>query len=145
MSAEQDEFVADEFPPRIEPGIYEAVCSKVETGISYGAERKLFVRFKIHGGEYHGTELFMVCRYPKGEKISHRYKLYQQWALALGRRPRKKERFSMHLFKGKLYRVSVKDTQRKLSNNALVPDYLQYSVVETIIETLVGTSYDERV
>lgn len=126
--------------PRIEPGEYDAICYKVEVGRAW--RRNCYVLFRIYGGKYDGTELFMACPYPEG-RISTRFKLYDQWTLAIGRPPRRGERFSPRVFKNKMYGVLVRDTRRKFLNlNRLKPDYCQYSVVETIIETQTGVPGD---
>lgn len=135
---EIEEPTADNQMPRIEPGEYDAICYRAEYGKSWGGRNSLYVKFRIYEGKYDGVELFMVCSRPKG-KLRTRHKLYQQWSLALGRVPIKSERFNKETLPNKMYRVLVRDTNRQFSNGRRMPDYLQYSVVDTILETLTGT------
>lgn len=129
--------IADEMRIKIPPGEYQAICYDTKYGISFGGRSDLYVKFKIYGGEFDGIKLFMVCTKPTG-KIPMRFKLYTQWSLALGRVPWKGQRFSAKVFRNKMYRVLVRDTKRKFSNKRVMPEYLQYSVVAEITETITG-------
>ena len=129
--------VAEEPLPRIPPGIYEAICHKVEIGISFKCRRSLYIKFRVCEGKYEGTELSMVCTYPSG-KIRRRFKLYKQWAIAMGRCPAKGERIGGKAFARKMYEVQVRDTKGKLSDGKPEPDFLRYSIVDSIVKTLVG-------
>ncbi|MBU1318530.1 MAG: hypothetical protein KKH67_04955 [candidate division Zixibacteria bacterium] len=131
-----DSPIAEEMPARIPAGTYEAGCCKVEIAKSFKGRRSLFIRFRIHGGDYSGTELPLICPYPNG-KIRFRHKLYQQWCIAMGRPPTKGERISGKAFLGKLYRIRVRDTVKNSFGTPL-PEYLRYSVVDSIEKTLVG-------
>jgi hypothetical protein len=128
---------AHEFPSRIAPGEYSAICYKTETGISFGGRCNAFLGFRIYGGINDGIELFMTCTYPSG-KISPRHKIYQQWMLGAGRAPAKKEKLKLGIFKNRMYRVLVRDTERRFSNGRLMPTHMQYSVIDTIIEVETG-------
>lgn len=79
----------------------------------------------------------MICTMPKG-KLGQRFKLFDQWALVLGRAPRKGEKFKASIFRNKMHRILVRDTKRVFPHRKLKPVFLQYSVVDTIIETLTG-------
>ena len=134
-----------DLPERIEPGEYTAICYRTDYGISYGGEKKLYVRFRIDGGKHHGQELFMVCPLPKKSrrtgrraKLGYRHKLHTQWLLATGHRPAEGERFNKEIFKGKMYTVQVCDTKRKYPDGKVMPAHLQYSVISTIVEPLTG-------
>ncbi|MCP4570633.1 MAG: hypothetical protein GY841_23860 [FCB group bacterium] len=129
---------AQEFWPQIKPGDYEAVCYKTETGKSWGNRRSLFLKFRIYGGEYDGTELFMVCPYPKGQKLSRRTKYYHQWMFANGGPPARGQRLARKVFLHRMYKVLVVDTQRKRDNGTLLPDFAQYSIISTILEVMTG-------
>ena len=135
--SESSSLIADEMSIRIPPVEYEAVCYATNTGISFGGRLSLYVQFRICGGEYDGVEVPMICTMPKG-KLRQRFKLFVQWALVLGRAPYKGEKFKASIFCKKMYRILVRDTKCKFSNKKLRPDYLQYSIVDTIIETLTG-------
>jgi len=137
-TVENDAPVAGQSRPRIPPGEYDAICYKTETGKSWGGRTDIYIRFRIIGGSQDGRELFMACTYHAKRRLSPRHKYYQQWALAKGRPPAKGERLSQKIFSNKMYRVSVRYTQRRHSNGKLMPNFLQYSVVDSIIETQTG-------
>ncbi len=137
MRTRTSEIIAGDQYPRIEPGEYQAVCYKAQYGISYGGQKKLYLRFRLVEGRFEGTELFMVCCRPK-DKLTPKYKLHKQWCLALGRQPSKGERFNKNIFKNRLYSVLVRDTERKHRNGRPYPDYMQYSVIDSILEAQTG-------
>ncbi|MFH1372507.1 MAG: hypothetical protein ABII79_01750 [bacterium] len=122
----------------IPPGEYEAICYKAETGKSWGGRTDAYIRFRIYGGKYDGTELFMACTWHPKSKLTPRHKYLEQWTLAKGRRPVKGEPLSLTIFKGKMYRVLVRNTQRMFSDGRLKPGYMQYSVVDSILKPPTG-------
>ena len=128
---------ADEPRSRIEPGQYEAICFDVKKCPSFGGDVKLVLRFRIQGGPHDGEEVAMFCNYYPG-KSKPAHKLYQQWSLAHGRVPRKGERIAMKHFVHRLYLVEVRYTTSKDSAGMLKPDFLQYSVVDAIVEPQTG-------
>ena len=138
----EDEPWADEPCPDIEPGLYPAICYDTKTRKSFGGRRELYIYFRIQEGEYHGTEVVMYCVYPKGPASSS-MKIYKQYALAIGRLPRRNEPISQKAFRNKMYMVEVDYTKRKFADNTLLPRYLQYSVVVTIREVLTGVPESE--
>ena len=125
-------------PIKIIPGEYDAICFDVEHGISWGGRKSIYLKFKIYGGEFDGAELFMVCTYGIKSKMSYRHKYYQQFSIANGGPPGRGRRLSPSIFKNKMYRVLVRDTDRKFPNQRSMPQFLQYSVVDTILELLTG-------
>ncbi len=136
-SAASDEPLADSYYNRIPSGEYEAICYRTKAGPGFGQRRSVYLFFRIQNGDYHGTELFMACTYPNG-KISPRHKYFQQWIIANGSPPARGQRLARKVFPKKLYRVLVRDTQKKHSHGRPMPDVLQYSVVDSILETLTG-------
>ena len=130
--------IAEELPVRIPPGEYDASCYDTEKGISWGGHESIYIKFRIYCGEFDGTELFMACTYHPKSEITYRHKYYQQYSMANGGPPQKGQRLSPSIFKNKMYRVLVRDTKRKFLNGQLMPAFHQYSVVDTILETLSG-------
>ncbi len=128
---------AEDFHLRIVPGEYEAVCYKIETGKSWGSRRSIYLLFRITSGEFEGVDLFLAAPYPQG-KLNLRHKYYQQWMLAACRPPHKKERLSREAFKNRLFLVLVRDTKRKYGNGRMMPDFMKYSVIDTILKPLSG-------
>jgi len=134
----EDEIISGEPRPLIPPGEYEAICYEMNISPCQGGSKRVFVQFRVYDGPLDGTELFMCCLKPSG-KLRERLKLHIQMSLALGRRPHKGERLSKKVFIGKLYRVKVRDTRRKFTTtNEIMPKFMQYSIVDTILETLTG-------
>jgi hypothetical protein len=119
--------------PLIPEGEYEAYCYKASFGPGPKTKRRLYLNLEIQDGEYAGTKLFMACSWPEGKKPNSRFKVYKQWCLAMERRPEKGERITCKAFVKKFYRVLVRNTKRKSSNDELLPDYLQHSIVDTIL------------
>lgn len=138
----EDEIVSEGSLPRIPPGIYEAICHDMNVRPCQGGVMKVFVQFRIYDGEFDGTELFMCCTKPQCT-LRERHKLHTQMSLALGRRLNKGQRLSKKVFVDKLYRVIVRDTRRKFeSTNEIMPEFMQYSVIDSILNVLTGVSYD---
>lgn len=143
-TSESDAPIAQEFGRSIPEGDYEAICYKVEVGLSgWTKDSKCYLRFRLIGGDYDGTELFMACTYHKGV-VKPRSKYYSQWMLATGRRPAKGEKLSCRVFEKKMYTVHARYTKRKFSDGKPMPPNMQYSVVDTIRETLTGVPSDEK-
>jgi len=136
--SESDAITANEFYPQIPKGQYEAICYEVKYAQTFGGRRALFLGFRVFGERYDGTELFMACPKPE-RKLKVNHKLHVQWSLALGRAPNKGEHLNKKVFLHKMFLVEVRDTRRKYnSTGRLLPKSLQYSVVDTILETLTG-------
>ena len=133
----EDDWTLDKLPARIQPGEYDAICYKIERGISFGGREDLYFRFRIQGLEYHGTELYMVCHHAD-KRPSARSKFTTQWTLAAGRRPERHEPMRLGVFKNKLFTILVRDSKRKFPNGKLMPAHLQYSMVDSIIEPQTG-------
>lgn len=127
-------------PSRIPEGDYTAVCYRADYAPGYHGQRTLYVKFRIYVGEWDGAELFMACP-AIHKRLRERHKLHRQWALAIGRQPTTKERFNKRVFENKLYRVRVRFTDRKVEGSKeSLPQYMQYSVVDTILEAMTGVA-----
>ena len=138
MRFQNDEAPIASLPnPHIPPGEYTANCISYKAAKTFNGRRDIFISFEIYDSKYEGAVLFMACTYSTGE-IRPRHKYYQQWTLAAGRQPNKKESLSPEIFPGRMYRVLVRDTQKRHADVKLMADCVQYSVVESIIEPLTG-------
>lgn len=126
---------AEEFHAVIKSGEYTATCIGTDVQSLYRGQRKVYLRFRLTGGEYDGVELFMACNFPKG-KITRNYKYYKQWMMANGGPPHKGQRPARKTFVGKKFRILVGLTDRKHENDESMPEYMQYSVVKDILELL---------
>ena len=130
---EHDVPIADESPPRIPQGEYEAFCYGYEKGFSWGKSH-VYIKFRVNGGKYDGKELFLVCPYYPKRLISHRHKYYGEWCKVNGGCPEKGQQMSPKVFVSKMFRVLVRDAQPKYKNGDPKPVILQYSVVDRIID-----------
>lgn len=128
--------IAEAFRPRIPPGVYDAICYKTEIGTKWGRQA-IYILFRIPDGDYQGIELFMQCNFPK-LKLNLNHKYYHQWMVANGGPPQKGQRMARKVFLGKMYRVLVRDTNRKYPDGTQMPSCTRYSVVERIVETITG-------
>jgi len=122
---------AGEDRPRIEPGEYIAFCHGTKV-INYYGERKLMIQFRLCGGRYDGLELFLPCPFPRGAR-SYRTKYYKQWVIANGARPERGQRMPRSVFVNKKFRILVGDSKRRFDNGELMPKFLQYSIVTSIL------------
>lgn len=122
--------------PHIPPGEYDAICIGTERGRSWGGREDIYVRFRLYDGPCHGTDLFMVCTYHAKARLSRRHKYWQQWTLANDGPPLPGEKLSASVFRNRMFRVIVRDTRKSHSNGRPMPDWMQYSVVDSIVERL---------
>jgi hypothetical protein len=133
VESEDDDLIADDVRPRIEPCTYLAIGQGTDVNDNTKFGRKLYIRFAVISGKNDGVKLFMACPYSK-EKPKSNKKFIEQWTLA-NQGPRKPgQKMARNIFTGKKFLVLVRNTKRKFPNGKIKPDYLQYSVVDTILE-----------
>lgn len=125
------------YPDHVPPGEYEATC--YDAGIGYMAlgVRKAFLWFRIISGEHEGKGVLFAANFPLGKK-SFGSKIVKQWMFANCRQPRKGEKISLKSFLRRAYRIRVRDVKNTLSDGTMRPDFMNYSVVETIVRPLTG-------
>lgn len=128
--------------PQIPKGKYEAVCIKTDVSKYLGKEKRLYLHFKIIAGEYSETKIFGIYNYnyksfPRGSKY------YTDWSIANGALPRRADRMSTRIFKGKVFLVKIRDAIPRYDDGTPKPEMFHYSVVDRIMERLTGqcTSY----
>lgn len=136
-SSKSDVLEVKYYPPLIPEGDYEAQCIRSEVYKCFNGQRKAMLWFRIHGGSHDGEELFMACSYPYGSK-SISLKINEQWMIAQGRRLRRGEQICLEKFTKRMYFVKVRTTARKFEGGSLKPEFMQYSVVDRILESLTG-------
>lgn len=127
----------------IEPGKYKAYCFKSEYGLSFGGGKKLYVGFRLVEGIYKNAELVMYCTRPRGT-LKPTHKIYKQWCLAIGKKPKVGEAFRKEIFVDKTYLVTVADTIPKFSDGTDFPDFMKYSKVDSIIEPVTNELKEEK-
>ncbi len=124
-------------PPLLVEGNYEAYCFKTETAKYHLGIRKAYIWFRLMGGPHEGAEVFMACNYPYGKK-SFGLRICQQWMFAQGRRFKKGENITLKSFEKRLYLVNVRTVFGKFADGQPKPDFMNYSVVNRIVEPLTG-------
>tara|TARA_B100002049_G_scaffold17743_1_gene12059 strand:+ start:139 stop:585 length:447 start_codon:yes stop_codon:yes gene_type:complete len=132
-------------PAQIPPGEYSAYYTKHETAFMYRSA-KVFVHFRIQGGEYHGMHVYRAFRVKelrgkprKGGafKLRHSQELYRQFVRLTASGRERPDRISLHRLRGCLLRISVR-TVTKDSRQRELPENLQYSVVDELLSMEVG-------
>ena len=102
---------------------------------------KLYIRFRVVEGEYVGSRLYRAYRVtPTGKHsftVPKSSALYRQWCRLSGRAERR-DRINPKLLRNTVVRAMVRTVTRDSRQRSLEP-YLQYSVVDEILEIVVGT------
>jgi len=131
-------------PPLIPAGEYEAVYLRHSTAFIFNSA-KVFVHFRISGGEHNGATLFRAYRVKsitgrprKGGafKVRHSHDLYRQFVRVVGCRERP-DRINLARLRGCLLKVSVVTVTKNSRQKALLPA-LQYSRVDEMLSCEVG-------
>jgi len=118
---------------RIADGEYDARAFKANYKKSIGGERRLFIWFKLIGGQTDGIQLFMACPIPRDQRPSPSSKFYQAWTIANGGRPpRRHDRMSLRIFDNRLLRVRVVTVTTDYRHR-ICPQSRWYSVVSEVI------------
>lgn len=126
-----DEFkMADDSRPLIPEGQYSIQYLKHENRKYHGTD-KLYVHFQVvTQGQFFGTRLFKTYNFylspPQGSQ------LFKDLHRLSGKRVKKHTRFSMALFQNDIL-LAVVRTVKKDSNQTLLPEYMQYSVIGSIL------------
>ena len=131
---------ADDPDPRIKPGEYAAACEAVRLNCAFNAKKWEFSFKILDPGEAFGIVLHGYCPFPpKGIKLTPRYKLWRWATFARGNRPTRFDRISPRWFSGKVFKVQVGYTAKKIPHTKkLAPPELQYSEVYEITGVVAG-------
>lgn len=119
----------------IPEGIYQATAIRHEYSEYYG-RRKLYLWFQIVNGSYDGKQLFISFNIEK--RIVQSSKYYKARLIASkGHKPKRNDRMSPKVFKGKLFTIKVRTVSKGFNGNIFSPDEC-YSVVDELIEVSAG-------
>ena len=130
-----EDYVCDQdYRPHVPDGIYDAECIEHSRGF-YGRIPKLFLKFKLVNEPYGDVELFIVFNMPYDGRIPVGSKYYKTWTKVNGRLPSRGTKMRPHLFLNKIYRVKTRTAKPK-DGDAGLPEYFDYSVVDSILEVL---------
>lgn len=113
-------------------GNYQAVFSRYEIRTFFG-KQKIYVHFSVTDGPFLGTQIFRAYNYCV--PLSPGCDLYKDLARLLGRRPKRKERLSLSLFKNRVLYVRLRTVTQNRKQDSL-ESFLQYSVVDAILPSI---------
>ncbi|MDH4079610.1 MAG: hypothetical protein OEU68_07325 [Nitrospira sp.] len=126
-------------PPLLPPGDHYVVAFvRAEQQLLWGKRRKLFMHFKVVSpAEHAGAALFLAANVAHDGKWGIGFKFYRLWALAAGYRPKRKDRLSTTVFRGKYFKARVKtvEVSSKNTKRALAA---QYSIVDELLTIEAG-------
>lgn len=129
-------------PPLIPEGDYTLAFVRAERKNNLWGRTKIFLHFAVlDPGEYHGKVLFMSANIPTNGNFPISSKFLQQWSLAAGIQPRRRDRLAMNVFKGKAFLGHVRTVKQFVhSDKKMKPrdPSTFYSVVSHLIEILAG-------
>jgi len=129
-----------QIPPAIPNGDdYEVSFLRAEQK-PYKGQSKVYLWFRIESyGEWNGQELFMACNLPQGWKWGPSSKFWGAWVLAAGKRPRRRDRMSVSVFRQKLFRARIRKVITTSKQIRRTPAQ-QYSVIDELLEVVVGAT-----
>lgn len=132
-------------PARIPAGDYQAIYLSHETAFMFKTP-KVFVHFRIHGGDHDGVKLYRAYRVKElrgrprkggGIKLRHSQELYRQFVRMVSGQVERPDRISLQRLRGCLLKVRVR-TVTKDSRQRELPPALQYSVIDEMLSIEVG-------
>lgn len=135
--------------PQIPEGEYQVVYIGHETSYMFKTPR-VFVHFRVVGGQYDGTVLYASYRVPAlkgkprksgGFKLRNSSKLFREMVTLTGKKERP-DRISLRGLKGALIRVKVRTVTQDSKQNPL-PTPCRYSVVDKMISIDAGTVHEQ--
>jgi hypothetical protein len=127
------EGIAD-LSPLLHEGEAQVQCVGWEKTSMYGG--KILFLFKyLEEGESHGQIIKMWV--PQHKKYTDSSKFLRMWILATGRRPDRFDRLSAEVFKGKVFRASIR-TVTGNSKQKPLSELQKYSVIDELLELLAG-------
>lgn len=125
----------------IPEGTYEVIFVKAETckAIFGPNEARRFFHWQISQmGEHQGKILFQS--YKDYGQFGSRSKYYHDWTVAAGRRPTKRDKMKIHVFKEKVFRALVRTVKPMYESGPLKgkekPQQFHYSIVDMLIEKI---------
>ena len=137
----KEDLIAGEDRKLIPEGRYAAQCIEAKKGMvgqsttkgTYVTTPKIIFKFKLIQGEFQGEEILMYLNaaykpFPAGSKF------YQCWVIAKGRKPARRDRLALDVFKDHIFTVGVKTVKPKFEDGTEKPETFWYSKVNEIYE-----------
>lgn len=129
-------------PPLIPEGNYELGFLKADRNDHLWGRSKLFLRFQVlDAGEHHGKVLVMAMNFPRNGSISLSSKFLQQWTIAAGAPPGRRDRLSTKAFRGKVFVGKVRTVTQYVHSSGKLKERdpsTFYSVIDHLIEVRAG-------
>jgi len=137
----QDLGIVGYVPALVPDADYQMGWVRGERGHFQNRER-VFLWFRIiEPGPQFGKELYLVCPYPKkgGKIFGLGSKLVAAATVALGQRPKRRDRLSTRIFSGKVF-VARTRTVTHDYNQKLRPTADHYSVIDELLRVEAGAN-----
>ena len=125
----------------IPEGKYSAQCIEAKKGMigqrttqgTYTRTPKIILKFRLIEGQFQRDEILMYINanykpFPAGSKF------YHCWVIAMGRKPARRDRLALDVFKGHIFTVGVKTVKPKFEDGTERPEPFWYSRVNEIYE-----------
>lgn len=126
-------------PPLVPDGVYEFVFVRAERG-RFEKRERTFLWFRIATpGDHLGLELYLACPHPSdgGRKFGLGSKLVAAATVALGQRPKRRDRLSTKIFRNKVFRARTRTVTKDSKGNER-PRTDQYSTLDTLLSAETG-------
>lgn len=137
----KEDFIAGEDRKLIREGKYTAQCIEAKKGMvgqrttkgTYARIPKVILTFKLIEGEFQGEKILMYINadykpFPAGSKF------YQCWVIAKGRKPVRRDRMTLDVFKNHIFAIGIKTVKPKFEDGTEKPETFWYSRVNEIYE-----------
>jgi hypothetical protein len=138
----KEDLIAGEDRKLIPEGKYTAQCIEAKKGMvgqrttkgTFARTPKIILKFRLIEGQFLGEVILMYINadykpFPAGSKF------YQCWVIAKGRKPARRDRMPLDVFKDHIFIVGVKTVKPKFEDGTEKPEPFWYSRVNEIYET----------
>jgi hypothetical protein len=141
VSKDKDDLIAGEDRKLIPEGKYSAQCIEAKRGMigqrttkgTSARTLKIILKFRLIEGQFEGEDILMYINadyrpFPAGSKF------YQSWVIASGRKPARRDRMTLDVFKNHIFVVGVKTVKPKFEDGTEKPEPFWYSRINEIYE-----------
>jgi hypothetical protein len=137
----KEDFIAGEDRRLIPEGRYSAQCieakkvrvSQKTTKGTFAKIPKIVLIFVIVDSIYQGIKIPMYIN-ADYKFFNPGSKFYQSWVIATGRKPERRNRMALEVFKGHIFTVGVKTVKPKFGDGTEMSEIFWYSRVDEIYE-----------
>jgi hypothetical protein len=136
---DQDLGQVGNIPVLVPDADYQMGFVRVERGHVMNRER-WFLYFRIiTPGNYFGTEMFLACPCPANGKFGLSSKLVAAATVALGQRPKRRDRLNTRIFAGKVFSARTRTVTRDHKDRPR-PPVDHYSVIDELLALEAGAT-----